>query len=515
MTRLAMTRLVATLPILASLAAGCSQDDPGTSVQVALAYDDALGLETADVSLIDRSQSGPIAHQLLLLVPDDLAGAEMPMEVWGRKAGKRAAYGTATTTPKLGETVAAAMTLTACAPACQNDMLTTCTGSADACPLGCSEDGDAHCIAPRPSNGVDPTMADPLHGTTTISADTTFDGDTGAISGGLRRDAGTGVARGIGYVQAPAFGTGGSPLAIFAFHDLTIEAAATVRFTGTRAIVLLVGGVARIAGAIDVAAGHDARSAPGPGGGAGGTAGAAAQGCGAGGAGTRDSILGEDSGGAGGGAGTAGGAGGEGGATPGGAAGRMCLPARLEPLQGGSGGGAGSPGLAAITASGGGGGGALQITALGSLEVSGTINAGGAGGDGGPLVSSDAGAGGGGGSGGAILLEAPTVTVGSKAILAANGGGGGGGGTNTVASNPGASASASLSPAPGGSATTLSSADGGDGGAEGVLPAPGGIGANSSNGGGGGGAVGAIVIRGRVRMLAGTTSPSAIETDVQ
>ncbi|TMQ16626.1 MAG: hypothetical protein E6J91_11335 [Deltaproteobacteria bacterium] len=143
---------------LATLAAGCSHD-PGTSLKIALAYDDALGLDTADVTLSDRTESGRIAHQLLLLVPDELAGMDMMIEVWGRKAGKRAAYGTATAVPRRGHTVAASVTLTACTPSCTGAMLTSCTGPMVSCALGCSEDGDAHCFGPRPSNGVDPTAA--------------------------------------------------------------------------------------------------------------------------------------------------------------------------------------------------------------------------------------------------------------------------------------------------------------------------------------------------------------------
>jgi hypothetical protein len=495
-----------TILVALPLAGFACNHDPGTSVKVALAYDDALGLDTADVTLVDRTESGRISHQLLLLVPDELVGMETPLEVWGRKAGKRAAYGTATAVPRRGQTVAAQVTLTACTPSCAGAMFTSCTGPIVSCALGCSEDGDAHCLVPRPSNGVDPTAADPLHGTTTISTDATFDTATGAITGGLVRPAGTGIDGGIGYFQAPAFGPGGAPLGIFVFHNLTVEATARIRITGARAAVLLVGDTARIAGVIDVAGG---RPGPGPGGGAGGSEAGAAQGCGAGAPGVKSAFR--DSGGGGGGAGQDGAPGGDVGGTLGGLGGMTCMPMLLEPLQGGSGGGRGSPGTTASAAVGGGGGGALQITALGSLELTGTIHAGGAGGGAGVASSTDAGGGAGGGTGGGILLEAPTVITSATAIVVANGGGGGGGG-GAIAGGPGDDGGTTLAFAQGG----FGGENGANGGTGGAVSSPPDVGTGgATNGGGGGGAAGAIAIRGRTLMIAGTISPHATQADLQ
>jgi hypothetical protein len=513
--RIAMSR-TQRLAVTLIVAAGC-QSSPGTSVQVSLQYDDKLGLDTAEVTVGNRTESARIQHRLLLLLPDELAGAEVPLEVWGRDGGKRAAYGTGSVVPRRGETVTASLTLGACSPGCLDTVLHLCAGQTVECVLGCTDDADARCSAPTPSNGVDANLATQLRGVTRIAADTTFDVDSGEITGGVTRAAGPGIEDGIGYYQLTGL-SGGVPLGVFVFHDLTVDAAATVRFTGARAVVWLVGNAARIAGTLEVSAGQGAREAPGPGGGAGGTAAAPAQGCGAGGAGLRGApTTNEDSGGGGGGAGAPGGIGGVGStptppsSTPGGAAGTMCVAARLEPLVGGSGGGAGSPGETTMTPSGGGGGGALQLTALGSLEITGIIHAGGAGGDVGSTAAVNAGAGAGGGSGGAILLEAPAVTIGASAIVAANGGGGGGGGSE-VLGTPGQNARASLVAAAGGIAGEVGGTQGGAGGTATTSALAGASGA--SNGAGGGGGVGAIAVRGRVRTLGGTITPAALQVDL-
>jgi hypothetical protein len=512
------TQLPAMVPLLARCAAavcvaaacaGCGSDGPGTSVRVALAYDDSLGLDTAEVTLDNRTESAAIAHELLLLVSDDVAGREMPIEVWGRKDDQRVAYGTTTAVPERGKTVSAQLSLT-CMPGCQGDMLRTCTGPLVDCALGCSETGDAHCISAGTSNGIDPMLAAPLTGTTTVTANAILDTDTGEITGAISRPAGTGINGGIGYFQAPAFGPGGAALGIFAFHNLAVEASGSLRFTGSRAAVVLVGDTAGIAGTIDVAASRGTRSTPGPGGGAGGTVGPAG-GCGAGGSGGRDG--GDDGGGGGGGGGENGAAGG--GLTPAlpGIGGGSCLPGLLEPLQGGSGGGTGGPGSQSMPASGGGGGGGLQITAVRALVVTGTINAGGGGGAGAAAALADAGGGGGGGSGGALLLEAPTLTIAGTAVLAANGGGGGGGG-GTQPGLAGSNGRADNVAAEGGGGSDGENG-GGSGGATGSAADLGRDGTTNGNAGGGGGGVGRIVLRGRIRVVGGLISPPPTQTDLK
>jgi hypothetical protein len=92
-------------------------------------------------------------------------------------------------------------------------------------------------------------------------------------------------------------------------------------------------------------------------------------------------------------------------------------------LAGGSGGGTGGN-FAGEPGEGGGGGGALQIGALGSLTLSGSIYAtGGYGGT--PFATFGDAGGGGGGSGGGILIQAGNITMSSGATVSAAGGGGG------------------------------------------------------------------------------------------
>jgi hypothetical protein len=505
------------LPIAMAIAlVACGSDGPGTSVRIALAYDDALGLDTAEVTLGDRTLTAPIEHELLLLVSDDTAGNEMPIAVWGRKEERRTAYGTATAVPVRGKTVAADLSLTACTPGCDGNTLMTCTGEPKSCQLGCSEDGDAHCLAPSASNGIDLTLVDTLAGTTTFASTTVFDTDTGTITGSVARAPGQGVNNGIMYAQAPPSGPGGVALGIFAFHNLAIDGGANIRISGARAAVLLVGDTAGIAGVIDVSGGRPARSSAGPGGGAGGSLGAQAGGCGAGAAGGHGSLaVPTDDGGGGGGGGGVTGAPGGGRSTPlVGVGGAACLPPLLEPLQGGSGGGRGG-GPSGQAAVGGGGGGALQITALRVLVLTGTITAGGGGGDSGALSAVDPGAGAGGGAGGALLLEAPMLTIAGSAIIAANGGGGGGGGGDVMESNmPGADGGASDQFALGG-AGTLDDNGGGTGGA---LASPPDVGRNAEtngNAGGGGGASGRVVLRGHARLVSGKISPQPTIMDVK
>lgn len=381
-------------------------------------------------------------------------------------------------------------------------------GAPTTCALGCvAEAAGARCGVIIPSNGV-PVDLQGVAGTITIDAVTTFDTETGQISGGLTRAAGEGVAGGIRFERRTSMS---APLGVFTLHELNVSSGGVVQFAGARAAVFVVGTTATIGGTIDGSGGcyGTDRACPGPGGGTGGAYGGAATGCGPGGAGQSDPVqaTGADAGGGGGGGGAIGGAGGDAGMFAAGAGGPACLATTLEPLLGGSGGGGGGPG-ASMPPPGGGGGGALQLTALERILITGDITMGGAGGSAGLGAGTNAGAGSGGGAGGAILLEAPDVELAQNGTLAANGGGGGGGGANNNSGQPGQNGRTSASTASGGSGT-LANQRGAAGGANTTAAGSANDVGGLNNAGGGGGAVGRIYVRAVQAVLDGTHSPPA------
>jgi hypothetical protein len=172
--------------------------------------------------------------------------------------------------------------------------------------------------------------------------------------------------------------------------------------------------------------------------------------------------------------------------------------ADLRPLQGGSSGGSGTgdPGGS------GAGGGAIQIVAAGTITVGANayITVGGQG-----AHSCIGGACSAGGSGGAILLEAPTVKV--AGILAANGGAGGSGQTPGSDGLP-LSGGTAPTAAPGGSAAAGSAAAGGNGSAGAATAGSAGHAGSSTvipGGGGGGGGWIRINTRSGLATLTGAT----------
>jgi hypothetical protein len=190
------------------------------------------------------------------------------------------------------------------------------------------------------------------------------------------------------------------------------------------------------------------------------------------------------SGAGGGGFGGRGGDGGPGGGNTNEGDGGSFIPAATA-LRGGCRGGD-APGRSGSTARGGAGGGALALSARRAILLSGVIHAGGAGGDGG-----EGGGGAGGGSGGMLWLDAPQVSLGDVAILAASGGGGGSGSTAFSEGDDGADGRPDGIEASGGGGDGAS----GDGGNGSSLVPDGRVGASSGSSGGGGGGGGAGVIR--------------------
>jgi hypothetical protein len=208
--------------------------------------------------------------------------------------------------------------------------------------------------------------------------------------------------------QADAF----NPLvAVFGFDSIAIGGAATLTALGAHPLALLSRSGITIAGDIDAAGRQGGPQGAGVGGRGG-------PGGGAGGAGAAGGLAAEAGAGPGGGAGGFNGLGncswGEGGAH--GGAGSNWNPCRspasahgnpVEVLQGGSGGGGSGANLFGSGAGGGGGGGGLELGAAGAITLTGGALlsvAGGAFNDGLAVNS-------GGGSGGGLLLHAPTISL--------------------------------------------------------------------------------------------------------
>ena len=145
------------------------------------------------------------------------------------------------------------------------------------------------------------------------------------------------------------------------------------------------------------------------------------------------------------------------------------------------------------------GGGAVQLTARTSITIAASAKVT-AGGQGGRQGAGGTGGGGGGGAGGMIGLEAPSLTIMSGAVLAANGGGGGeGGGNESGTPGPGQDGQPTAAAATGGA-----TGSGGNGGNGSVSTAAAGTGQqDGAGGGGGGGGAGYITIKSPTRNDSG------------
>jgi hypothetical protein len=237
----------------------------------------------------------------------------------------------------------------------------------------------------------------------------------------------------------------GPDVVIIPLSGLTVASGSTLRLQGDRPVILAVFGDVSIAGTVDASG---SGTTPGAGGN---------WSCGSskGGDSTNNDCTSGSSGAGGGGFGTAGGRGGSGGGGNRGSGGVARGNTDIVPLYGGCLGGQVFHGDGSDPV-GGGGGGAVQISAAGTLTVSGAVRAnGGVGAEG--SCGNEAG-GAGGGSGGAILLEGTAVST-SGATITANGGDGGDGEEGHRAGGDG-----STSPSNDGDDGSGSSADGAGGG---------------------------------------------------
>ncbi len=147
------------------------------------------------------------------------------------------------------------------------------------------------------------------------------------------------------------------------------------------------------------------------------------------------------------------------------------------------------------------GGAVLLIANSITLGTLGTINASGAGGRGG---ASGREGGAGGGSGGMIVFVTPTISLGTSAAIFANGGHGGGGSDNSTTALSGTDPSGPMS----GGTSGIGTGGGGDGGPG--FPATardGGDGTNNDGAGGGGGGAGIIRVYGGATLSGAQVSP--------
>jgi hypothetical protein len=206
-------------------------------------------------------------------------------------------------------------------------------------------------------------------------------------------------------------------------------------------------------------------------------------------------------GGAGGAGGSYGTLGGNGGNSSNGLAGGTAAAAgAITVLRGGCPGAVGAKGGGGQSGLPGMGGGALYIVAGSQIALgTSTIAANGAG----AALAQNRWGGAGGGSGGMLVLHAPTITA-SSATLMANGGGGASGasgGTGTPGADP--STSTPLAPAAGGTGNAV-----GGNGYAGASPATAGMASPGGTVGGGGGGGGGGYIRANVAIAGATSSPA-------
>jgi hypothetical protein len=284
----------------------------------------------------------------------------------------------------------------------------------------------------------------------------------------------------------------GPTLAVLLFESFTVSSGATLRIVGDKPLVVASATEIAIAGLINVGSSRGDNGAANPGAGV-------------------DSIdhctVTDDAGAAGGGGGGGmadlGGVGGDGdnGATGGTAGG--ALAAIPTGIVVGCPGAPGHDRANAAVGLAGTGGGALELVALTSIEVTGTITAGGM--SGGPTGETEEIGGGGGGSGGYLGFDAPVIVFAATAIIAANGGGGGEGSDNAQGEggNAGTSGLASDTAAAGGTGGGAGG-DGGNGSAAATLVGAAGANSVMQGGGGGGGAAGFILVSGTVDEVAGS-----------
>jgi len=134
-------------PWILALALAASACKSSTIVDLEIAGGESLGLDYLQVRIGDRSSLANPLSSLQLVLPDDMAGAEAKLEVWGLQGPQQVAYGVTAVTPAQGDHVRARIELApigcdttwcelgevACANAGGADGTITCVQQDDGC----------------------------------------------------------------------------------------------------------------------------------------------------------------------------------------------------------------------------------------------------------------------------------------------------------------------------------------------------------------------------------------------
>ncbi len=130
---------------------GCGDDD--TVIDLFITYDDTWGLTELQVQATGQTRTAAAGHRVALIIPDELAGAPVSIEVVGLRGTEPFAKGTKLVTAKRNATVSDAMglALLSCATSCVEGTTTCRTGGVSSCeqlPSSCFDWGaPAACAA--------------------------------------------------------------------------------------------------------------------------------------------------------------------------------------------------------------------------------------------------------------------------------------------------------------------------------------------------------------------------------
>ncbi len=104
--------------VLVTWLASCNGGAP-TAIRLEVLYDDEWSLSTFSVEADGASRELTAAHEVLLLVPDVWAGAEVDIALDGLRGDEPYAHGETSVTPELGDEVQGTLTLTLAAAPCE------------------------------------------------------------------------------------------------------------------------------------------------------------------------------------------------------------------------------------------------------------------------------------------------------------------------------------------------------------------------------------------------------------